>query len=419
MDRGEAVNQQVPGGSGEGSPWGVRKDLAGKRYVNLLRCSDPRQADTSPEGQKRINDAFGAMNRMTWVQDVYAEGVSGSQTFNREDLQELLDLNRTTPYEVVLVHDLSRLTRGGIRHGNVAEDSLRKAGIRLVSSTDFIPDGPEGDLIKSVKHYANQLQARSISLAVARGLSQSLSANARPAAGRNPYGLDRLYTGADGKRRMLVRWNGRVQVWLKPDTFEKVGERVRPTPVDRTKRQRGARRGPRFKGYTKQTDETSQLVPGAEDRLGTLRWMFEAYDVHRWGYHRIAQHLNFDRKTPGPEGQTWTLNTVKSILFNPIYLGVEIRHRWTGALYNKIGTNGPSPVFLDQDRLEKEKRRRVPLVERPRDEWRLVDVPDLKDLLPAPVRELAAARIMRRFDPNTPPHPRKGKPLHTGEARHP
>lgn len=400
-------------------PTAARPDLQGKRYVNLLRCSNLPQADTSPGGQKLINDGFCSANGMIWVSDFYAEGVSGSQTFNRQDLQEVLDAHRENPFDVVVVHDLSRLTRGGIRHGNVVEDMFRKAGLRVVSSTDFIPDGPEGDLIKSVKHYANQLQARSISLAVARGLSQSLAKNNRPAAGRNPYGLDREYLGPGNTPRMVVRWEGRTQVWLKPGTEERVGERSRPPKLE--KAEHGKRRSKRsriFKGYVKQADETSRLVLGSKIRHDLLVWMFTAYDVWKWGYHRIAQHLNEVMDARSPDGDQWVLKTVKSILFNPIYLGVEVRHRWTGSLYNMVTEAGTVAVQVDQDELEKEKRTSVPHTERPRDDWRLVDVPHLKDVLPSPLREIVAERIMRQLDPNTPAHQRKGKALHTGQGRH-
>src|SRR5438045_3671679 len=119
-------------------PPAANSDLTGKRYANLIRCSNLTQADTSPEGQKLINDGFCSANGMTWVADIYAEGVSGSQTFNRQDLQDVLEEHRNNPFHILVVHDWSRLTRGGIRHGNVVEDSFRKAGLRIVSSTDHV-----------------------------------------------------------------------------------------------------------------------------------------------------------------------------------------------------------------------------------------------------------------------------------------
>ena len=400
-------------------PTTARPELKGKRYASLIRCSSLGQADTSPEGQKLINDAFCSENGMQWVTDIWAEGVSGSQTFNRQDLEDVLEAHRRDPFDIIIVHDLSRLTRGGIRHGNVVEDTFRKAGLKVVSSTDFIADGPEGDLIKSVKHYSNQLQARGISLAVARGLSQSLAKSSRPAAGRNPYALDRQYVGPDAKPRIVVRWEGRTQIWLKPGTNEEVGRRERPNKLSGgEKKQRRRNVGRIFRGYVKQADETSRLVQGSNARHDVLVWMFNAYDVWKWGYHRIAQHLNQTMRTPSPEGDRWTLRTVKSVLFNAIYLGIEVRHKYTGALYNMVTEAGTVAVQVDQDQLEREKRTTVPQTERPREDWLLVTVPHLEGVLPSPLREIAAERIMRQFDTSIPQHPRKGKALHTGEGRH-
>lgn len=391
----------------------------GMRYLNLLRCSDLSQADTSPDGQKAVNDTFCQGHEMVFVDDLFLEGVSGSQTFNRSDIDAIiLRKQERDDFDAVVVFELSRLTRGGTRHGWSIEDRLRKAGIEVISSTDAIPEGPEGDLVKSAKHYANQVQARGISLGVARGLAQSLARQSRPGASRTPYGCDRLYRGPDGRPRMLTRWEGKTQLWFSVDEqgnpIDEIGRRVKPSHGSRRKDGRRER----FRGYVKQADETSELVAGSGDRQDALVLMFTAYDLWGWGYHRVVNKLNRDG-IPAPEGGRWTITTVRNILFNPIYLGIEVRHRYTAALFHKLAPNGPKPVSVDQDKLEREGRSQVPQVERPREEWRLVDVPRLKDMLPEDLRAVALQRILRRLDPDRPAHPKKGKPIHLGEgARH-
>src|SRR4051812_3523399 len=91
---------------------GVRADLRGEPYINWLRCSGISQADTSPDGQKEVNDAYCALQQMPWAgYDVYAEAVSGSQTFNREDIEEILELKRTrNDFTKVIVFEYSRAT---------------------------------------------------------------------------------------------------------------------------------------------------------------------------------------------------------------------------------------------------------------------------------------------------------------------
>ncbi|MEM6552580.1 MAG: recombinase family protein [Planctomycetota bacterium] len=394
------------------------KPNEGLFYINTIRCSNLSQSDTSPDGQKAVNDAWSLSEGMVFVDDFFAEGVSGSQTFNREDIEALLSRKRErNDFNAIVVFELSRLTRGGTRHGLSVEDRLRKAGIRLLSSTDNIPDGPEGDLIKSVKHYANQLQARSISLAAARGLAQSLEKDQRPGASRTPYGFDRLYRGPDGKPRMLTRWDGRTQIWFKPDgdgkPLEEVGRAHKPPRREPNAKFDGKRRQ-RFRGYKKQEDEVSELVLGSQDRQAAVALMFTAYDLWGWGYDRVTRELR-DKGIPAPEGGRWTIGTVVKMLANPIYLGIEVRHRYTNALYHKLSPEQPIPVHIDQDQLAAEGRRQVPRVERPRDEWKLVDKPSLKDMLPASVRPLTMARILKKLDTDRPPHPRQGKSVECDE----
>lgn len=385
---------------------GIRSDLAGKSYINLLRCSTMGQADTSPDGQKASNDAFAAMQGMHWAgDDIYAEGVSGSQTFNREDIHEILERKRTrNDFDVVLVFELGRMTRGGIRHGNVVEDELRKAGVEVISSTELIPDGPTGELIKAVKHFSNQQQAYNISKAVARGLAQSLARANRPAAGRTNYGLDRLYLGPDGSKRTLIRWDGNIQLRLDPMTMKEIGRAARPPtqpPRGSRHHQQGKRlRRARFMGYQKQKDERSLLIAGAPDKRQIVCDIWRKYYCEDIGAHRIIKWLR-SLNVPSPSGGDWNLSSIRNIVENPIYLGIEVRHRWTKALYHKLGPDGPVPVKVDQDQLQKEGRVAVPTVERSREEWVLAPKEELKDFLPPEVREIAVKTIIALLDADT------------------
>ncbi|MGC4033599.1 MAG: recombinase family protein [Tepidisphaeraceae bacterium] len=381
---------------------GIRHDLIGKRYLSLLRCSSVSQSDTSPDGQKEANDAYAAMQQMRWAgYDYYAEGVSGSQTFNRADIDEILTLKNTrNDFDVVVVFEYGRATRGGIRHGNVIEDAFKKAGIELISSTELIPDGPLGDLIKSVKHFSNQQQAFNISKSVARGLAQSLAKSSRPAAGRTPYGLDRLYVGPDGVERTLIRWDGPVQLRLDPTTGNEISRSVRqPTRKPRKKGQppQQNKRVTRFTGYKKQDDERSMFVPGANLAHQTVVEIWRMYYVQNIGVHRIIRHLR-QRGISSPSGGDWNMTSVHNILWNFIYLGVEVRHRFTKALYHQLGPDGPIAVNVDQDQLQQDGRISVPQKERPRDEWVLVDQPLLREFLPEEIRRAALPYIQKRYD---------------------
>ena len=292
----------------------------------------------------------------------------------------------------------------GCDTANAIEDTLAKLGIRLVSSTDAIPDGEEGEVYKSLKHYANRAQARGISLAAARGLSEALKKGVRPGATVSPFGLDRLYVGPSGAPRTLVRFDGTTQLWLDPITHEERGHAVRPPT--RPARKKGdksprPRRG-KFRGFQKQADETCHHVPGHPDKLAVVREIFELYDLKGFGAYRITQRLNA-RGVMSALGGRWSKSTVWGLLHNPLYVGYDIRQRRRGGLYHQMGAHGPEAIQVDQDRLEAEGRRCVPTTVRPQDEWQVVEAKELQDLLPEPLHGIAKERIMRKLEQQADP----------------
>jgi DNA invertase Pin-like site-specific DNA recombinase len=133
------------------------ESLKGKRYTNLLRGSTNMQ-DTSTADQKAANDRHAQALGMIWAGDVVLNGVSGSKTFNRKDLKELLERRRALRnYDVLVVYDSSRLTRGGSTHACSIRRDFAKLGVLILSVMDPIPDGDFRDVIQSVQR---QLKSR-------------------------------------------------------------------------------------------------------------------------------------------------------------------------------------------------------------------------------------------------------------------
>ena len=89
--------------------------LQGRRYVSLVRCSTDEQADTSPADQAAVLRAFGDEHGMVHAgDDVVLEGVSGSMPGNRDDIARIVARKQARDdFDVLLVQDTSRLTRGG------------------------------------------------------------------------------------------------------------------------------------------------------------------------------------------------------------------------------------------------------------------------------------------------------------------
>src|SRR5436190_22205622 len=96
--------------------------LRGKRFIAIVRCSTFGQADTSIPDQLRLIREFAQRYGMIEVEAISLDGLSGSIPGNRDDLQKLLNRKRDQDdFDLVLLQDTTRLTRGGLKHGNKIE----------------------------------------------------------------------------------------------------------------------------------------------------------------------------------------------------------------------------------------------------------------------------------------------------------
>ena len=92
--------------------------------------------------------------------------------------------------------------------------------------------------------------------------------------------------------------------------------------------------------------EDRQYYVKNPDAYPTLHFIIEKY-IDGWGQQKLAKYLN-SKGTPGPRGKRWHSNSIRTIVNNPVYLGIT--------MYNVTTTV----------RTADGKRR---LVVRPREEW--------------------------------------------------
>lgn len=116
--------------------------LAGKRYVNLVRCSTDAQTETSIPAQLDLLNAFGVARGMIHVDDVKLDGISGPKPGNRDDLKTLIDRKtQQHDFDVLLVQTEDRFTRGGSGHGIWMTYELQSHGIQVVYASSDAPEG--------------------------------------------------------------------------------------------------------------------------------------------------------------------------------------------------------------------------------------------------------------------------------------
>lgn len=233
------------------------------------------------------------------------EGKSGLNIAGRESLCALIDdvqYGRAI-YKAILVYDVSRWGRFQDADESAYYEYLcKRSGIEVhYCAEQFENDGgPTSTIIKSVKRAMAGEYSRELSHKVFKGQCRLIELGYRQ-GGTPGYGL----------RRMLVN---------------------------------GAReqKGLLFRGEYKslQTDRVV-LVPGPEDEVRTVNWIYEAFISQGKRESEIAAELNA-RGLVTDFGRLWTRSTVHQVLTNEKYIGNNVYNRTSFKLKRKHVENTPS-----------------------------------------------------------------------------
>lgn len=366
--------------------------LQGKRYICLVRASDPTQAESSTKAQLAMLHDHARNHGMVYVDEVVLEGVTGSLPGRRTDLASLLERKRTAnDFDVLVLQRIDRLTRSGADHGFWFEHECTCAGIRLLFVGDDIPEGRYATLIKVAKYEAAQEQAFSISQRSTQGSQLALEQGRNVTSTHTPYACWRLYLNADGKPGHIIRdLHDGLQQKLHPETH---------AVIDTYGHIGGGSRG----HYRKQKTERVLLMPGDPDKAEVVREIFRRHYVEGWGGKRIADLLN-RRGIPSPQGRTWSQRQVEVIYEQEVYTGRSVGNRTSSAIYHRRSAKAPKPVDLDPTLHATAVH--LPARRRPQTEWFIQDQPLMADFLEEPVRKLAMAAHeqlwRKRGDPTCP-----------------
>jgi DNA invertase Pin-like site-specific DNA recombinase len=232
------------------------------------------------------------------------EGRSGLNVAGREALRAMIDDVHAgrADYRAILVYDVSRWGRFQDADESAYYEYLcRRAGIEVhYCAEQFDNDGgPAATIIKSVKRAMAGEYSRELSAKVFRGQCRLIELGYRQ-GGPPGYGL----------RRMLV---------------SQAGERKGILP-------RGERKG-------LQTDRVI-LVPGPEEELEVVRWVYEQFTREGKREAQIAAALN-DRGLTTDLGRPWTRAAVRQLLTNEKYVGNNVYNRTSFKLKKRRVRNTP------------------------------------------------------------------------------
>lgn len=288
----------VEGNTAEPAPAPSR--LPAAEYVRM--STEHQQYSTSNQADV-IRDY--ALKRGFEITRTYAdEGRSGLSIVGRDALRAMIDdvQSGRARYRAILVYDVSRWGRFQDADESAYYEYLcKRAGIEVhYCAEQFENDsGPTATIIKSVKRAMAGEYSRELSAKVFQGQCRLIELGYRQ-GGAAGYGL----------RRMLVNHSGEQKGVLS----------------------RGERK-------SLQTDRVI-LVPGPEEEIRIVRWVYEQFTQHGKREAEIAAGLN-EQGLVTDLGRPWTRGTVHELLTNEKYIGNNVYNKTSFKLKKKHVENTP------------------------------------------------------------------------------
>ena len=226
------------------------------------------------------------------------EGKSGLSIQGRASLAGMIaDVeSKRTNFSCILVYDVSRWGRFQDADESAYYEYLcKRAGIAVhYCAEQFENDGSNiSSIFKSVKRGMAGEYSRELSAKVFRGACRLIQ-----------LGFKQGGTAGFGLRRMLVDHTGQKKGLLKMGEHKSI-----------------------------QTDRVI-LVPGPEEEVETVRWMYNAFVNEEKSEGEIMKLLN-ERGILTDFQRPWTRGTVHEVLTNEKYLGHNVYHRTSCKLKQK------------------------------------------------------------------------------------
>lgn len=279
---------------------GARSLVPAAQYIRM--STEHQQYST--ENQADVIRDYARRRGYEIIKTYADEGKSGLRMEGRNALKLLLENVQAgeARFAAILVFDVSRWGRfQDADESAYYEYCCKRAGIEVhYCSEQFENDGrPVSTIIKSVKRAMAGEYSRELSSKVFQGQCRLIELGYRQGG---PAGF--------GLRRMLIDQSGASKGMLKRGEHKSL-----------------------------QTDRVV-LVPGPEEELEIVRWIYEQFVVASWSSSRIAAELNA-KGSQTDLGRPWTRGTVHQVLTNEKYIGNNVYNRTSFKLKKKHVKNSP------------------------------------------------------------------------------
>jgi len=258
------------------------------KAVAYCRVSTDKQEQSIPN-QKAVVQRYAKENGYEIIKYFIDDAISGTDTKARKAFLDMISegTGRNCPFSVILCLDCSRWSRGEPDEAAFWEWSLKKRGIKVLFVAEpMANDGSIGDkLIKAIKRAMAEEFSKEQAKKTIRG-SITYTKLGYSVGGCPPYGYDRL----------LVDKNGKPIKVLKP----------------------GQRKS--------EKTEHVRYVLGDPEKVKTVKKIFDMVANKGLGLREICKKLN-RAKIPAPKGGMFEVSSVRNIVKNPVYTGMQVWNR--------------------------------------------------------------------------------------------
>ena len=155
------------------------------KAVIYARYSSDNQREESIEGQLRECKEYAERNDILVLQSYIDRGLS-AKTDNRPEFQRMIRDSAKGLFDTVLVWKLDRFARNRYDSAHY-KSQLRKNGVKVVSATESIADGPEGIILESMLEGMAEYYSAELAQKVNRGMREN-ALKARSNGGTTPLG---------------------------------------------------------------------------------------------------------------------------------------------------------------------------------------------------------------------------------------
>ena len=141
------------------------------KAVIYARYSSDNQREESIEGQLRECMAYCKKNDIT-VLRTYIDRAMSAKTDHRPDFQRMIKDSAKGLFDVIIVWKLDRFARNRYDSAHY-KAQLRKYGVKVLSATENISDGPEGIILESMLEGMAEYYSAELSEKVIRGHTEN------------------------------------------------------------------------------------------------------------------------------------------------------------------------------------------------------------------------------------------------------